>query len=484
MNEIKDIEKLKQHFDKASKDWAIKQSKNPSNHLKRAKETGLIDNDIGSIKDKNGRVIPFNVAEFLMKINHILTINEVVYIYDDGIYTQGEKVLKKQIQELLGEDCTTLRTTEILNHIKRTTYILNDFKEDENLICLKNGVLDLRTTEIKKHSPDYILFNKVPVEYIPGAACPGIIRFLKEVLLEEDINITQEIFGYCLYKKHFIHKAMMLVGYGRNGKSTFINLIKAFLGHANCSSVPLQTLEKERFAVANLFGKLANLSADLSPTAMSSTSTFKMLTGQDLIYAEKKFKESFSFENYAKLIFSANQVPQTYDDTDAYFGRWIILTFPNRFTDEDGNLNPNLLDELTTPGELRGLFNFALEGLKRLLKNKQFSFSKTTDRVREEYTRMSDPVAAFVMDKILIDPESHIIKKELYQLYITYCKEKKYPIWSENTFHKNLLRHVQVSDFRPKNMDNSRARAWKGIKFNYENEEKCPPCPQQKELIT
>ena len=104
-----------------------------------------------------------------------------------------------------------------------------------------------------------------------------------------------------------------------------------------------------------------------------------MLTGNDLIGAEYKFGKHFTFQNRAKLLFSANKIPETHDDTDAYFRRWIIIVFPNIFTEHTiPKADPNLLQKLATPEELSGLLHKALEALSTLLTRGAFHGDKTT----------------------------------------------------------------------------------------------------------
>ena len=187
-----------------------------------------------------------------------------------------------------------------------------------------------------------------------------------------------------------------------------------------------------------------------------------MLTGGAPIEAEKKFRNSFTFINYAKLIFSANKVPEAADDTDAFFRRWIIITFPNKFEGE--NCDPHLIEKLTKPEELSGLLNLALQGLRRLLEQGRFSHSKTTDEIREDYIRKSDPLAAFVMDCLEVDPEAWVEKQTLYNAFTAYCRKQKLPAVSRDTFYKNLPKHVQVAEYRPK-VEGTRIRAFRGIKL-------------------
>ncbi|RLI82035.1 hypothetical protein DRP04_04855 [Archaeoglobales archaeon] len=401
------------------------------------------------------------VKRFIRSVFELITFQDTreIYFYDGGVYRGGGEDLITTFCILFG---FSSMKTRILSEIKDETLIERKKVENKWLICLENGVLDLRTFEIKPHSPKCLLFNKIPVKYDPKADCPRIKQFLREVLHEEDIPIIEELFGYCLLKDYPIQKAFMFIGDGANGKSTLLGLFLAFLGPENCSSISLQALVEDKFASAELYGKLANIYADLPDEALRNTGIFKMVTGGDIITAQRKFQHPFQFINYAKLIFSANKLPEVRDETDAFFRRWIIVNFPNKF--EGDKADKNLLKKLTTPQELSGLLNLALNGLKRLLERGEFSHGKSTDEVREQYTKMSDSVAAFCADMIEESPESYEFKKVLYAAYCEYCRQNKLPAVSYNTFHKKLPRYVRVEDYRPR-VGDKRQTAWKGIKL-------------------
>lgn len=408
----------------------------------------------------------YEFSKIILEQSHIFTFNDTdeIMMYDDnGTYRVGEKKILSYVQKVLVHNAKNHRINEILGHIKRQTYkSRDDAEENPHKICLNNGVLNLKTLKIEKHNPKLIFYSKIPVTYDKNAKCPKINKFLNQIVNSDDITNLQEIAGYVLYKKYFIHKAIMFVGGGANGKSTFINLIKEFIGKENCVSIPLQHLEEDKFALANLYGKLSNLFADLPSRALRNTSIFKMLVGEDLIPAEKKFKDKFFFTNFAKQIFSANQVPISPDDTDAFFRRWVIIIFPNQFVKDKAD--KRLLSKLTTPEELSGFFNFALTGLKRLIKNQDFSNTASIEQIRELYLRLSDSVQAFVMDKIDIAPESYEVKRELYTAYTDYCRLNKYVIVSENVFHKNLQKLIRIEDYRPL-INGARVTCWRGIKL-------------------
>jgi len=418
--------------------------------------------------DEDGRFIPAKLAEWIMGKYTFATMmdNEETYVYLDGFYQpMGDALIKKLVKEALGDEYRKNRALEVLDFVKASTYTKRR-EEPPHLIPLENGILDLSKVpfELKPHSPDYMFFNKLPVKYAPEADCPAIKKFMREITnSEEDATILEEVIGFCLYRAYFIAKALMLVGDGSNGKSTFLNLVKAFLGQQNVCGQSLQDLELHRFAKADLYTKLANIYADLPDRALQSTGTFKMLTGRDLIAAEKKFSQTFHFANYAKLLFSANKVPEANDDTSAFFRRWIIIVFPKAFT--GSNADPYILEKLTTEAELSGLLNLALAGLKRLLKTGQFSYSRTTEETKEDYIRKSSPIAAFVLDCLETDSDAFIEKKPLYTVFAEYCRNLQLPTVLQDTFFKNLPKHIAVADYRPK-VEGKRLYAFKGVRYS------------------
>jgi P4 family phage/plasmid primase-like protien len=389
-----------------------------------------------------------------------------LYYYEGGIWREnGEEVVASFVSEHLPEKFRSQLITELVTYIRGKCFSgINLFDTNKNLICLENGVLDIDKKELMEWSPTYHLTTKLPVKYDKDAMCLNTMKFLGEVMTEQDKENMIEMIGYCLYRDMPIHKSFMLVGDGANGKSTLINVIKNFLGRDNVVSIPLQRITKDRFSLTSLINKLANLYADLPSEAIQHTGTFKMMTGNDVISAEKKFGGFTNFTNYAKFIFSCNQVPDAKDDTGAFFRRWIIINFPNKF--EGDKADKNLLQTLVTEGELSGLLNLVLNGLTRLLEKGDFSFSQTTDEMRERYIRLASPVKAFVMDCIDSDTEGEVAKDTLYQNFILYCQKNNYPTMPSNTFSSKLKEVVQpLGEGQVRGGGTARLRVWRGIKL-------------------
>jgi putative DNA primase/helicase len=387
-----------------------------------------------------------------------------IYIYRDGAYRKsGEAFIQEEATRELRDYFTTHRVNEILNSIRYSTYVnRHNFDKDKKVINILNGLLNIETMEFYEHTPEYLSLVQLPIFYYPGSKCSRIEQFLHEIINEDDITVIEEMFGFCLLPEYRFHKAFMLQGTGRNGKSTLLNLLQRFIGKRNCSNVALTELCYERFASSQLFGKLANIFTDLPVEALKDTGIFKALVGGDRISAEQKFKSQFEFTNYAKLIFSCNYVPMTYDLSTAFFARWIIVRFPNTFEGE--RANPNLLDELCNEEELSGLLNLALKGLQRLMANGKFSYNKTTEQIAEDYQRLSNPVSAFIADMCEEDPDEYTIKDELYNTFKFYCKNNGYPVFSEKKFAEWLKKEVNISQYRPI-VDGQRPTAWQGIKL-------------------
>jgi putative DNA primase/helicase len=426
------------------------------------------------IMDKKGN-LTLDIAKLTIAIMNKATFafmldNDTGFYYENGVYKENaERFIATMCQRLIGITpiLTEHKINEIIGHIRRSCYHdRKEFNPDPSIINVKNGLLNVLTGALIPHTPDYLSNVQNPVEYNPRADCPAIKKFLIDIHNSEDISTVQELLGYLLLRDNRIQKAFLGVGGGENGKSTEQRLIEAFLGPDNCSHKSWQQLETDRFASSGLEGKLVNLFADLPSNGVDTTTTFKMLTGSDGIDAQRKFKDSYSFISFAKLIFSTNKPPKVEnEDSYAFWRRWIILEYPRQFTDADKK--PNILQEITTPDELSGLLNYALEGLKRLLTNNKFSYGKSVDEVTEYYMQAADPVYAFASSaKCELKSDAATLKDAVYDAFKDYCGQNKMPILKPNAFARSLQNqpafHIRATKIT---VNGVRIPAWQGIKL-------------------
>jgi P4 family phage/plasmid primase-like protien len=415
---------------------------------------------------KIGERIPVWIAE-----HHFRTVSDIerVYRYDHGVYVgDGEIVLKARIETEFPNITSEVVVRDVIGKVRRRTYIDREAFNEDHIVNLQNGLLDLETLQVRPHSPDVLTTSQLPVSYDPAATCPRIIQFWQEVSQPQDLPLLGEIAGWLLWPEYKVHVAIMLLGQGRNGKGTLLRLLTAFLGTQNVSNVTLQDLVADRFAKADLYGKLANIGGDIPSKDLSDTAPFRMLTGEDDNRAQEKYKPAFSFRNNAKLLFSANVLPRSPDDTYAFYSRWIILEFLNRFNPVEGTGDPDLLAKLTTSQELSGLLNLALEGLARLRANRwRFSYSKTVEDVELMYKRNANPVLAFLLDECEPATDSYIEKGVFFNRFKAYAERHGIRPMSVTRFGILLKdqAEIPVSDFRLWIEHGDRPRCWLGVRF-------------------
>ncbi|MGL5511966.1 MAG: DNA primase family protein, partial [Sporomusa sp.] len=270
--------------------------------------------------DEEGSFIPPVLSDYLLSQHNLVCDRHTIFVYINGIYRpEGVPFIKSECLKLLGEAYRDMHGNEVVKYIETKGWEAKGWDADAILdvdpkyINLNNGLLDWMADPptLLSHTPEYKSSIRIPVTYNPEAVCPRIEQFFRDTCPEDAIDLVYELFGYCLVPDTRFHKAFMLLGDGENGKSTFISLLEAFIGARNCSSESLQNLDEttNKFRMANLAGKLVNIYADLPTKRMEETSTFKSLVSGDMQSAERKGEKSFSFKNFARLVFGANKLP-------------------------------------------------------------------------------------------------------------------------------------------------------------------------------
>lgn len=290
----------------------------------------------------------------------------------------------------------------------------------ENRINFKNGVFDIEESTLVEHSSEFGFRNVLPYEFDSKANCPTFDAWLLDVMLGDAdlVKILQEFMGYVVRGSDYqFHKALWLSGSGRNGKSTFLSVLKALIGQGNYSTLSIKQITNDKFSSADLDGKIANFSEETSPEELSDSGPFKNLTGDGELLAQKKYGDPYSFRNRAKLIMTYNEVPQLKDLSPGMLSRPIIIPWKKDLTDEstqDKGLKARLL------AELPGIFNFAFEGWQRLESQERFTSSEKSSIEMEEIRKSSCSAAQWIADTITfesIDKFAPLAPRQLYEAY-------------------------------------------------------------------
>lgn len=406
----------------------------------KVEETSVPDwYDVG---DHGLRFKPGVLAGHMAENLPVIFAAEQFFEYRDGAYREmPEMVAQKHVQDKMLPDETKMR--EIVDAEKQ--WALKARRENRELnpnpylINVRNGLYSVIEDVLSPHSPDYLSTVQLNVSYDGDADCPLFKAFLLESMDGDkaQVDLIQEMLGYFLVPITSAQKSFVIVGAAGAGKSVLLRVInEILLGRENVSNVSWQSLN-ERFKTAELFGKLANIFADLPTKNIDDNGIFKALVGEDYLTVERKNQHPFAFMNCARLLFSCNAIPRNYGDrSEGFYRRLIIIRFSHSV--DVAKRDPHLVEKFGA--EADGIFMFALEGLKRLINN-GFKFSET-DKNRDElqqYREDSDSILSFVRDCCVLDPNGVVGSTEFYTAYKNYCDESGMKAYAQKTFIQGLI---------------------------------------------
>lgn len=417
------------------------------------------------LSGKNQEFIPRLLGEALIARNAYRYAASQLWVYRSGVYLPcGEAILRADAQVLLGDERREKHLQETARYVEVATRLEDERPPDCQYINLLTGRLDWATATLEPHTSAVFTTVQLPVEYDPAATCPAFDHYLTTTFDADVIPLIEEILGWCLIPDTRFETSIMLTGEGKNGKGVFLDLVGYLLGEGNVSNVALQDLEENRFRVAELYGKLANTFADLDTRALISSSMFKMLTSGDRLTAERKFGHPFIFRSYAKLLFSANQIPSSRDRTYAFYRRWVIIPFTHTFNGEGTNPQPDLGLRPKLQGEISGILHRALRGLERLATNKVFTQPQSVREAKAAYIRGNDNVRVFVEECVIAEQNETIVKKTFYEVYEHWCDRYGERAVSQKILKAMLTQLIpNLDEWRE---DNRKPWCWLGMKWS------------------
>lgn len=321
--------------------------------------------------------------------------------------------------------------------ISEALFVHKEKTEGQTLINLRNGTFEITAEHqsLREYRAEDFLRYRLDFDYDPQATAPMFQKFLDRVLPDKDCQaVLSECMGYIFTKGLKLEKVLLLTGTGANGKSTFFSIATAIFGQDNVSSFSLQELTKGQYQRAELQDVIVNFCSEIS--GKMETSVFKQLASGEPVSARHIFGRPFTMTDYAKMVFLCNELPWQIEQTDAFFRRFIIIPFEQTIPEEERD--PDLANKIIA-SERSGVFNWMLDGLKRLLKNKRFTDSEVIKRQIEQFRYERDTVAVF------LDQENYVPSNEkeeklsvLYEKYSRYCRGTG--LWTVSTvaFAKRL----------------------------------------------
>lgn len=390
--------------------------------------------------NRKGTFLFDRFATYIKNNNHIIKINGQLHIYKDGIYVNNLKYIESEmIKQLPG--LSKSKRAEAMSYLD--LLIEQDTEPSgAEYIAFKNGLYNIDTEEFIGFSPEYVVTNKINYDYVVDAYSEIADKTLDKLACHDDSirDLLEEVIGYTFYRRNELRKAFILTGDKNNGKSTYLDMIKTLLGDENTSALDISELDQQ-FKTAELFHKLANIGDDIGDGYIPNPAIFKKLVSGERINVERKGQDPFDFNSYAKLLFSANDVPRIKDKSGAVQSRLIIIPFNAVFSVNDPDFDPYVKYKLRKPECMEYLIQVGLDGLKRVLKYQRFTESEKVQKELTEYEEFNNPILLFFKEDIKIENEP---TNNVHQKYTEFCISNGFSPLSNIEFSKQVKKRLHM----------------------------------------
>lgn len=318
-------------------------------------------------------------------------------------------------------------------------------------IAFQDGLLSYDGSFRERTARDYVRdIDVLPYEYTAGAECPRWEQFLEEVIVEPlgPIGETarealQMYLGACLAGKATRCNVMMvLTGEGANGKSVFLNTIKALFSPAGVACVTPPDWANPNNAI-QLYNARVNIVTDVGDGAWRETGVIKRAVSGEDIPMKVLYKDAFSSAPKAGHWFSMNRLPAVWDESRGWSRRARVIPFERYFSpnEQDRDLESKLLDELP------GIALWAMNGLRKA-EATRFRIPELESEVEQEWNESNKrPDVTFVEQWMVPGPVAYSAE-ELYPYYQAHARrvgEKYKPL---RAFQMALSRSMKRSKMR------------------------------------
>ena len=355
---------------------------------------------------------------------------------------------------------------EIIESLKQKSRLKKPEPIKKTWIQFKDKIFDIENGEEFEAKPHYFVTNPIPYQLHPEkfVNTPKMDEIFEEWVGKEYVQTLYEIIAYCLIPDYPIHRIFCFIGGGMNGKSCFLNLLRKFIGNDNCCSTELDVLLNSRFEVTRLHKKLVCQMGETNFNEMSKTSILKKLSGGDLIGFEYKNKNPFEEQNYSKIIISTNNLPTTTDKTVGFYRRWMIIDFPNQFSEKK-----DILEDIPEE-EYQSLGLKCVGLLKELLVKREFNKEGSVEDRMKKYEDHSDPLEKFIKEFTVDEVDGFIWKHDFEKKLNEWLRDNNFRSMSEVLIGKKMKEKHVDQELRTATWlthgENKRYRAWVGIKWN------------------
>ncbi len=371
-------------------------------------------------------------------------VSRELYFYDERkkVYCTDEEYLMGYMTRLV-PSLKKHQKEETINYIK--AYLYEEavtFNENPYTVVFKNGILNIETLKFEQMSPDKPESIQIDAYYHPNIKSYVVDDYFHTVTNgNKDIEqLLYEAIGYSMLKTNELQKAFMLVGSGRNGKSTFLDLIKAILGRNNYTAISFKDLSNT-FRTSALNNKLASLAGDISATPLTDSDLAKSIISGEEIMIEQKYKDAHAKTLFATLFFAANKLPRTPDQSFGFYRRFTIIPFNadlNNVSRVDGmNFKRKLLEQDAID---YAAYKAVLAINKLLTTTKEFTTPKEVIEMMNQYKVDNSSVLSWFQEAFNGEKRniSHFNNTRAYTHYKQWCNDSHRHPLSINNFIQNV----------------------------------------------
>jgi putative DNA primase/helicase len=409
--------------------------------------------ELSEIEDKHYTELAKKMQKFKLSKNHYLILcieqllkiavsnkwglckkNGFIYLYNGSYWSEIDK---ECFQSFLGNVAIKMGVEkfkckihtfkdELFKQFMADAYLPTPKTKKNNvLINLQNGTFEITPTKrgLRPFDSKDFITHQLPFEYEPEATAPLFQNYLDEVLPDKDKQrVFAEYCGYIFIKPSVLklEKMLILYGTGANGKSVFFEILNALLGTENITNYSLHSLTNDNgYFRAKIANKLVNYASEIN--GKLETDIFKQMASGEPIEARLPYGDPFIINEYAKLIFNCNELPKDVEHTNAYFRRFLIIGFDVTISEDkqDKQLPQKIINN-----ELSGVFNWILQGLDRVLEQKNFS--------------KCDSVKMFIDEHEYNTSTDYTSISTLYNQYKGFCIEDGFRPVNKSNFMKRL----------------------------------------------
>jgi P4 family phage/plasmid primase-like protien len=356
-------------------------------------------------------------------------MKEIRNIYKEA-FQENDEEKRKVIADHARRSESKGRIEAMISMVQSFSPVLPDsMDKDEWLFNCENGVIDLKTGELREHDRDLMMTKISNVPYDSKADCPTWMNFLKDVFQDEQGNIKQETIdflqkavGYSLTGSTREQVLFFLYGTGRNGKSTFMNVIKEILGdygkQTNAETFTIKKSDQVRNDIAALKGTRLVAATESEEGARLAESLVKTLTGGEPVQARFLHQEFFEYIPAFKIFFTTNHKPVIRGADEGIWRRIRLVPFTIRIPDE--KLDKDLPEKLRN--EMPGILRWMVEGCLKW-QREGLGIPQEVEEATNNYRDEMDTMGNFLAEYCVLHENAKAYGIELYRQYQYWCSE-------------------------------------------------------------